>query len=473
LACKLWEQNAWQRVEGREAEQSLTSEKLAMLESRLQDFNRDVRLQALNEVSRLMQAGQMDLAAESDVVNMHCHTFFSYNAYGYSPSSLAWLAKQRGFRAIGIVDFDVLDGVDEFLSACDTLGVRGSAGLETRVILPEFSTREMNSPGEPGVYYAMGIGFTASTPSAAAVEQLADMRFQSEQRNRKMLERLNAHMRPVTIDYARDVQTLTPAGTATERHILQAYLRAVQNQCADAVAFWAEKLNLAQEKVADAIVNEAAFQNLVRAKLMKKGGVGYVQPGPESFPSMDVVHRVIESCGALPCATWLDGTTNGEQAIEELLDVLIANGAVALNIIPDRNWNIAEEHIRKEKIKNLYAVAKLAQTLALPLQAGTEMNSHGQKLVDDFHARELFPLRGAFLAGAFFIYGHTRMQRALRLGYQSKWAKAHLPRRKDRNAFYEQIGRGIPPGRESERIWERLSDALSPAEILGRLRHPA
>ena len=34
--------------------------------------------------------------APQGVANMHCHTFFSFNAYGYSPTALAWLARQQG-----------------------------------------------------------------------------------------------------------------------------------------------------------------------------------------------------------------------------------------------------------------------------------------------------------------------------------------------------------------------------------------
>ena len=49
------------------------------------------------------------LEAERQVANMHCHTFYSFNAYGHSPTSLAWLAKRHGFALIGMVDFDVLD----------------------------------------------------------------------------------------------------------------------------------------------------------------------------------------------------------------------------------------------------------------------------------------------------------------------------------------------------------------------------
>ena len=77
---------------------------------------------------------------------------------------------------MGIVDFDVLDGVDEFLDACDLVGVRGSAGIETRVFVPEFADREINSPGEPGVCYHMGIGFTSSQVPDGVAPILADLR---------------------------------------------------------------------------------------------------------------------------------------------------------------------------------------------------------------------------------------------------------------------------------------------------------
>ena len=116
---------------------------------------------ALAELAALAEAGQIEIEAEQPAVNMHCHTFFSFNAYGYSPAGLAWLAKKRGWQAAGIVDFDVLDAVEEFLDACEIVGVRGSAGIETRVFISQFATREINSPGEPGVYYHMGIGFTS------------------------------------------------------------------------------------------------------------------------------------------------------------------------------------------------------------------------------------------------------------------------------------------------------------------------
>jgi hypothetical protein len=400
---------------------------------------------------------------------MHCHTFFSFNAYSHSPTSLAWLAKRRGFRLMGIVDFDVLDGVDEFLDACELIGVRGSAGIETRVFLPEFANREINSPGEPGVLYHMGIGFTTSRVPEAVAGILANLRQRAARRNQIVLERVNAYLAPVTIDYERDVLPLTPGGNATERHIVVAYVRAVERIVLKPLGFWADKLGVATDQVATLIGDAPRFQDLIRAKLMKRGSVGYVQPNSGMFPSVEEVHRLILACGALPCAAWLDGTSAGEQAIEELLDLLISKGVVALNIIPDRNWNIADPETRRVKVQNLYHVVHLAQELALPLNVGTEMNSFGQKLVDDFDAPELALVRQAFLDGAHFIYGHTILQRALGLGYQSEWALTHLPTRRERNTFYIRLGRLVPPGKPGLVRLKQLDAAMTPSDILSKL----
>lgn len=421
-------------------------QRIETLEARLNDFSLAARTEALHELLLLAEQGHIEIPPPAEVANMHCHTFFSFNGYGHSPTSLAWLARRRGFKLVGIVDFDVLDGVDEFLAACETAGVRASAGIETRVYLPEFDTREINSPGEPGVYYHMGIGFTASSVPPEAEPVLNDLKQRATGRNRDMLNRVNAHMAPVTLDYEQDVLPLTPQGNATERHMLAAYLRAVEEQVADPVEFWTAKLDMAPAEVAVLAQETPKLANVVRAKLMKRGGVGYVQPGPDTFPTVDQFHQLILACDALPCAAWLDGTRAGEEAIEELLELLISRGVVALNIIPDRNWNIADPDTRRLKVQKLYEVVELAARLDMPLNVGTEMNAYGQKLVDDFDVSELEPVRQAFLDGAYFIYGHTVAQQALERGYQSEWAQTQLPTRRAKNEFYTRLGRQVEPG---------------------------
>lgn len=445
------------------------------LEHALNAFDAATRREALDALIGLALTGEIPLAPEAEVANMHCHTFFSYNGYGYSPTALAWLARRQGIKLLGIVDFDVLDGVEEFLEACDAVGIRGSAGMETRAYVPEFAAREINSPGEPGVYYHMGIGFTASRipagdPEAAAA--LEALRRRASERNRDMVERINAYLDPIVVDLERDVLPLTPAGNATERHICAAYVAAAA-RLPDPAAFWAERLRVERAQVAALLDDGPQIQNLVRSRLMKRGGVGYAQPGPETFPTVEEVNRVTLACGALPCITWLDGTSAGEQAAGELFALMIAKGAAALNIVPDRNWNLKDPQDKARKLRELYAVVDLARELDLPLNIGTEMNAYGQRRVDDFDAPELAPVREAFIDGAYFIYGHTVLQRALGLGYQSAWARAHLPARADRNAFYAQAGRRIFPCRGSRLKLAALGREIAPDALLAAFQPPA
>jgi len=453
-----------------QSQEQTVNDQISALERQLNDFDPEVRFAALAELLSLADRGLVDTAPVSEVANMHCHTFFSYNAYGYSPTALAWLAKRRGFKIMGTVEFDVLDSVDEFLAACDAAGVRASTGMETRVVFPEFSTRETTSPGEPGITYQMGIGFTSSRPPEPAASILAEMHRLARQRNLDVIERLNAYLAPVTIDYERDVLPLTPSGNATERHIILAYTKAAQKLVSDVTAFWSDRLRLSPDEAA-ALLGEAsgpALQERIRRQLVKRGGVGYVQPGPDRFPTMEQFHAMIEGCQALICATWLDGLSDGEQAIEELLGVMIDKGAVALNIVPDRNWNVSDPELKRIKLQHLYDVVGLAEKLSLPLNVGTEMNSPGQKIIDDFDVPELAPVRQAFLDGAHFAYGHTVMQRVLGLGYHSAWARTHLPGRRQRSEFYTRIGYLIPPGERGQAQLRSWGTDMSPEQMLAR-----
>ena len=85
------------------------------IESRLNSFDPQVRKEALLEAKKMIDEGKIAVAPASEIHNMHCHSFFSYNGYGYSPSYIVYLAKKMGFYAVGLVDFDVLDGVGDII----------------------------------------------------------------------------------------------------------------------------------------------------------------------------------------------------------------------------------------------------------------------------------------------------------------------------------------------------------------------
>ena len=443
------------------------------LERKLDSFDSTDRKQALEALCEKAEAGEIELPeAGTDVnpphvwrVNLHCHTFFSYNTYGYSPSKFAWLARKRGLAVAGVVDFDVLDALDEFLVAARMLGLKACAGLETRVFVPEFSDRVINSPGEPGISYHMGIGFPKAKLEGKQKEFLLNLRKTAQQRNRDLMNRINKYLRPVDLDYEQDVLVLTPSGNPTERHICLAYARKASGMFKDRKslsAFWSEKLGV---KIEDSQLPEGRdLLNTIRAKTMKRGGVGYMLPDKGSFPLMADTNRFVLAAGGIPVATWLDGTSEGEKHIEELLEVAMSTGAAALNIVPDRNYTVG---IKNEKLENLYHVVKLAEKLHLPIVVGTEMNSPGQKFVDDFDSKELAPLVPVFLKGAHIIYAHSVLQQKCGLGYTSEWAKRNFKSVSEKNEFFQKLGSTLEPKYEDKLIG--ISEAATAQEILDKV----
>ncbi len=410
------------------------------LPDQLNSFDAATRKQAL----AALQAAHAPVPIKEPLhVNMHCHTFFSYNGYGASPSRVAWEARQNGWYAAGICDFDVLDGMDEFLQAADQLGLRGTANVETRVFFREYADKEINSPGEPGVYYFMGAGFVKPPPAGTpAADQLAGMRHGVEHRNRGLLERVNAYLETVTLDYDKEVLPLTPNGNATERHICAAfYAKGKEVLGSDELtAYWAAKLDTPAATMADVLQDPMAFSDLLRAKLMKRGGPGYVQPNAETFPALDDVIAMVLAAEAIPMATWLDGMSDGEADINAILECQIAKGVAALNIIPDRNWNLSDPDKAKVKVARLHECVAAADRLGLPLNVGTELNKYGQKWVDDFTAGAMAPVTDSFIRGANIMVGHTRLLRFAGFSYISEKARREFPDVADRNAFFAAVG---------------------------------
>ena len=342
------------------------------------------------------------------------------------------------------------------------LNLKACAGLETRVFVPEFSDKVINSPGEPGIAYHIGIGFTNAEMEGVQKEFLHNLRQTAQQRNRNLIDRINKHLKPAEIDYERDVLILTPSGNPTERHICLAFARKAKEffSSEDALMdFWNKKLGI---KVEPSELPEGKnLLNTIRAKTIKRGGVGYVIPDKNTFPLMADTNRFFLAAGAIPTVAWLDGTSEGERKIEELLEIAMSSGAAAINIVPDRNYTPG---VKDEKLENLYKIVKLAEKLNLPVLAGTEMNSPGQKFVDSFETRELSPLVRIFQKGAYIVYAHSVMQKQCGLGYTSLWAKEHFKDAARRNEFYGKLGLLLKPQREN--ICADFNNETIPEQIL-------
>lgn len=436
-----------------------------ILEQTLDCYDPAERSAALRTLLQQAERGEIQLPAAGSAVNLHAHTFYSYNAYGYSPTGFAWRARKAGLAAGGIVDFDTLDGVIEFLGAARAVGLPAVAGIETRVFVPTFAARVINSPGEPGIAYHLGMGFVAGPATPAQSEFVARLRRIAADRNRGIVARVNPVLAPVELDYRRDVERLTPRGNATERHLCLAYARMARARFGDGpalAAYWSERLGCDAAKLD--LPEGPKLQGEIRSKLMKRGGAGYVAPDQGAFPTLEEMNRFVAGAGAIPTIAWLDGTTEGEQAMDELMDVGAASGSVALNIIPDRNYTPGRED---GKLRNLREVIARAQARHWPIFVGTEMNSPGNKFVDDFDSAELSPFVPEFLRGARIAWAHTALQAAGGMGFVSDWAQRFLPGLRERSDFFAEAGARLDP-REGCPT-EAANPARSPEQVLSAL----
>lgn len=416
---------------------------LKKLEQQLDSFDLNVRQKALEQIAQGLRDGSINVEPSTGFVNLHAHTFFSYNCYGCSPCKFAWLARKSGLTAGGIVDFDVLDGVDEFLWAAQRLNLRACASIETRVFVPEFADVEINSPGEPGIAYHMGTGIPTGKLTGGAKAFLDNLKQTAQARNRRMSERVSEYLSPVVLDFDKDVLPLTPAGNPTERHICLAFARKADDHLKDNAAllkYWQFKLGteLSQKDLPES----PKLLNAIRAKTMKQGGVGYVKPDAGDFPTMKQMNEFVLEAGGIPTVAWLNGLTEGEKRMPELLDAAMTSGVAAFNIIPDRNFTPG---ILDNRLVELEKVIRLCQDRQLPIVVGTEMNSFGQKFVDSFDTEELKPFLPEFVKAAAILYAHTVLQQKAQMGYVSSWARENFSDVRLKNDFYEIVGRTLEP----------------------------
>ncbi len=421
---------------------------LKKIEDGLRVFSTEKREEALNELIKGVETGDIEVKSTRDVVNIHCHTFYSYNGYSLSPSAIAWLAKKEGFKVTAVTDLDALDGVTEFLDASKRLGIKGCAGLESRVFIPEFAEKFINSPGELGIAYHLGMGFAKTNVPERCKPFLTRLKNGAFARSITIVKKVNNYLAPLSVEFMKDVIPLTPEGNVTERHICAAYdykaRRLFANDSAKLAEFWSEKLDLSVRDAEKIVMRPVMLQGIIRVKTMKIGGIGYTPPKPETFPSLSEMNKFTISCGAIPTVAWLSGESDAERDVENLLDIHAEYGMAAVNIVPDRNHNYRDPEVKKRKVANLHRFIESVNNRHLPIFVGTELNAPGKRIIDDFDAPAIKPYLKNFIDGAHIAYAHTHLQEQA-MGYLSEWAGSNFDKIDERNEFFSAVGSKLQP----------------------------
>jgi len=371
----------------------------------LSSFNLKLRKESLLEISKLIKNGKIKKFEKlTPWLNLHLHTFHSFNYENWSPARVIFECWRRGLKYAGTVDFDTLAGLEETLSTGEILGILATGGFESRVLVEEWKDVVINSPNEPGIYYLCGKGFKRTLDADTEEGRFfLNLKKVAQARNREVVDKLNSFLGKVTVNYDIDVLPLTPSGNPTERHIIESYKRKSEQLIPNkSDTFWSEVLSVPVDSLREK--EPAEFLETMRKVLIKSGGPGYIPPERESFPKFDDVVKIIKKAGGIPVGTWLDGTNKGEEDPNIFVSFLKDKGIEAMAIIPERNYNFPEGEEKEKKVLNFNRFMQACMDVKMPVVCGTELNKYGQPFVDDFSKPEISIYLNYFLDSASLFF---------------------------------------------------------------------
>ena len=187
---------------------------------KLNASTREDRLENLREVLKTAEFPPM----VPQYINNHIHTTYSFSPY--SPTAAVYAARMEGLCTAGIIDHDSIAGAREFLAAAELVGMPVTVGMECRVTMAgtALAGRRTNNPDQVGVSY-MTIQSVPHDRIDEVQAFFAPYRQARHVRNRAMVEKINALLPDIQLDYDRDVLPLSEAaegGGVTERHLMYA-----------------------------------------------------------------------------------------------------------------------------------------------------------------------------------------------------------------------------------------------------------
>ncbi|MGN1346996.1 MAG: PHP domain-containing protein, partial [Eubacteriales bacterium] len=158
------------------------------------DVSADERLNALAELKKKIEAGEIPMPERGIFVNNHIHTSYSFSPY--TPTSAVFYAWKAGLRTAGIMDHDSVGGTREFIRAGEIMDMPITCGFECRVNVEgtPLVGRKINNPDQKSCAYLAMHGIPHQSIDRAE-EILKGIREKRNIRNRKMCENINELVR--------------------------------------------------------------------------------------------------------------------------------------------------------------------------------------------------------------------------------------------------------------------------------------
>ncbi len=294
-------------------------------------------------------------------VNNHIHTPYSFSAFG-SVEEAVRMASAEGIRVLGINDFNVTDGYEEFLNHCLAERIFPLLNMEMIGISREHQEKgiRINDPKNPGRIYISGKGM--AFPPGWSDENRQKLERVIREGNRQvseMVRLVNRWCSSRDLDLSLSVEEIMDSlaeKLLRERHVAKAIRLKIESIAASPREFkeLLSRLYGGKETEAD-MADAAALEDEIRARLLKAGAPAFVREEESAFPGLKEIMEIIVDGGGVPTyPILLDGAggeiTEFENGKEQLADSLKELGFNSVELIPLRN----EYGILKEYSQYLY-----------------------------------------------------------------------------------------------------------------------
>jgi len=379
--------------------------------------DKKTRLDALKALMLLYETGALEFPATGVNVNNHIHTTFSYSPY--SPSKAVYMSWLNGLATTGIMDHDSVGGADEFIQAGKILSLPVTIGFEVRCSMSDtpFAGRRINNPDQLSVAYLVMHGIPHQSLDEAE-SFLAPYREKRNIRNFKMVEKLNAVIKPygIELDFYNDILPISQyssGGSVTERHILSA---------------------LASRFTDDELPKDFLL-GLFKSQLVER----FYVDAKDELPHITEFVALAEKLGAIPAYSYLGDvgiSVTGDKKtqkfeddyLDELIGYMVKLGFRAVAYMPARNTDT-----------QLSRIKALCKSNGLLQISGEDINSPLQKFIcEKIETPELRHL----IDTAWALIGHElASEQGLSGGMFSAETQARLPALDDRIKFFGDLAK--------------------------------
>lgn len=290
-------------------------------------------------------------------VNNHIHTPYSFSAFKNIPQAVA-LALEEDVKILGINDFFVCDGYDEFAKECYQKKVFPLFNIEFIGLnkKDQENNIKVNDPNNPGRTYFSGKGLNyPENIEKDCKDKLESVKKESQKQVSEMLDKINILIAKNEYDFSLSMGEIFEKyakNLVRERHIATA----LRNKAVEMLETESKQIDFFTKifdnnKPKASLDDIPGFENEIRSRLLKTGGAAFVEENEKAFLDIAEVKDIIIKMGGIPTYPLLLDDKNGnftdfENNKQKLASTLKERGIYSIELIPNRNsLKILKEYV--------------------------------------------------------------------------------------------------------------------------------